>query len=241
MHMTNTILTIAKRELKAYFLSPIAYVYIITFLAVSNWIFFRAFFIMDQADLRPFFGMMPWVFLFFVPAVAMGKWAEEKRAGTLEILLTLAVRDIDVVIAKFLAAMGLIIISILLTLPLALTVSLLGPIDMGPVIGGYLGLILMSAAYLSIGLFVSAMTNNQIIAFIIGVVASFLLFILGQPFVLSGLPAPLTSLFQYLGLGGHFESIGRGVVDTRDIVYYISVIGFFLWCNVRAVGARSLK
>lgn len=233
--------TITKREYTAYFLSPIAYVYIITFLVVSNWLFFRGFFLMNQADLRPFFGMMPWVFLFYIPAVAMGKWAEEKKAGTLEILLTLPIKDLEAVIAKYLAALLLVVTSIIMTLPLPITVASLGNLDWGPVIGGYLGLVLLGGAYLAIGLFVSSLTENQIIAFITGVVVSFIFFILGEPMVTSSLPSALMGLFQYMGLGEHFQSIGRGVIDTRDVIYYFSVIFIFLWLNLKAVEARSIK
>lgn len=234
----KTIWIIARREYKAYFFSPIAYVYLFTFLVLSSWIFFRGFFVMSQAELRPFFSLMPWIFLFFVPAIAMGKWAEEKKSGTLEILLTLPVRNIDVVAAKFLASLLLVVTSILFTLPLPIIVSFLGEPDLGPVIGGYLGLILMGGAYLAICLFLSALTENQIIAFILGVIASFALLILGEPIVTSGLPYWFAGFLQYLGLGEHFQSIGRGVVDTRDIIYYLSVTGFFIWCNLKVIGTQ---
>src|SRR3989338_8131984 len=127
---------IARREFVSYFITPIAYIYLIAFAAVSYWFFFRGFFLMGQADLRAFFGMMPWVFLFFVPAVAMGKWAEEKRNGTIEILFTLPVARIDIVIAKFLAGWGLVMVALLLTLPMAITAHLVGNLDWGPLLCG---------------------------------------------------------------------------------------------------------
>jgi len=227
--------TIAKREFKAYFLSPIAYVFLITFLVVVNWIFFRGFFLIGQADFRPMFSMMPWIFLFFAPAVAMGKWAEERKLGTLELMLTLPVKGYQLVIAKFVAGLTLIACAILFTLPVALSVSMVGDLDWGPVIGGYVGTVLLGGAYLSIGLFFSSLTENQIIAFILGVVACFILFIIGSPLVIGGAKGMLAGVFQYLALGGHFDSIARGVIDTRDIVYYISVIGFFLYLNLLVI------
>lgn len=237
----KTIYTIAKREFKAYFFSPIAYVYLITFLVVTSWFFFRGFFLVGQADLRPFFSLMPWIYLIFVPAVAMAKWSEEKKLGTVELLLTLPVKDSHVVLGKFVAAKLLIGGALILTLPLPITVAILGDMDWGPVIGGYIGLMLLGSAYLAIGLFISALTENQIVAFILGVVACFALLIIGEPIVTTSAPGFLVGIFQYLGLGTHFGSIGRGVIDSRDIIYYLSVIVFFLWCNLKAVESRSWK
>ncbi len=222
---------IARREFRAYFTSPIAYVYLSTFLVVMTWLFFRGFFLIGEASLRSFFGLMPWIYLFFVPAVAMGKWAEERKAGTLELLFTYPLGKGSVVVAKFLAGLGLISVALLLTLLIPVTVSFLGPLDWGPVIGGYLGLLFLGGAYLAISLWVSSLTENQIIAFIVGVVACFALFIVGEPIVTAGLPVFVAQFFQYLGLGSHFESIGRGVIDSRDLIYYFSMIGFFLFMN----------
>lgn len=235
----NTIFTITKREFKAYFLSPIAYVYIITFLVVTSWLFFRGFFIIGQAEMRTFFSLMPWVYLFFIPAVSMGKWSEEKKLGTMELLLTLPVKDIQVVAAKFFASLALVSTALTLTLTIPVTVAVLGDADPGPIIGGYIGLLLLGAAYLAIGLFVSALTENQIIAFIVGVVACFILLIFGEPIFTISIPDFLVGIFQYLGLATHFASVGRGVIDSRDIIYYLSVIGFFLWLNLKVIEARA--
>lgn len=237
----KTILTIAKKEFRAYFLSPIAYVYLITFLVVTCWLFFRTFFLVGQADMRSFFTLMPWIYLFFIPAVSMGKWSEERKLGTMELLLTLPVTDVQVVLGKFFAALALLVIALAFTFTIPVSVAVLGDVDVGPIIGGYLGLIFMGAAYLSIGLFISALTENQIIAFILGVVACFALLIVGEPIVTISMPDFLVGVFQYLGLGTHFNSIGRGVLDSRDIIYYLSVIGFFLWLNLKAVEARSWR
>lgn len=236
--MTATALIIARKEWRSYFTSPIAYVYLITFITLCNWFFFRLFFLAPQADLRPLFGLMPWFLLFLVPAMAMGKWAEERRQGTMELLLTLPIRDRDAVLGKFLGSWALVAAALLLTLPLPLTLTLLGGLDWGPVVGGYVGLLLLAGVYLALGLFVSSLTQNQIVAFIVGIVGCFILYIIGEPLVTVSLPRVLAPAVTYLGLGSHFESIARGVLDSRDVIYYISWIGFFLWCNWRVVHTR---
>lgn len=237
----KTILVIAKKEFKAYFLSPMAYIYLTTFLVVTHWIFMRSFFLVGQNSLRGFFDLMPWVFLFFVPATAMGKWAEERKVGTIELLFTLPIKSFEVIIGKFLAGLGLIGSALLLTFPLILMILFLGTVDVGPLLGGYLGLLLMGGAYLAIGLWVSSLTENQIIAFILGVVVSFLFLIIGEPLITIGLPISLISFFQYLGLATHFDSIARGVIDSRDIIYYLSIIFIFLFFNLKALEARTWK
>ena len=234
----NAIITIAWREFRAYFTSPIAYVYLTVFLVAVNWLFFRGFFIMGQADMRLLFDILPWVFLFFVPAVAMGKWAEERKQGTLEIIFTLPVRDIDIVVGKFLAGLGLIASALALTLPAALTVSLVGNMDWGPVIGGYVGALLMSGAFLALSLLVSALTDSQLIAFVGGVAACFVMLIIGTPFVTGDASGPIAAMLAYVGLGSHFASISRGVIDSRDILYYASFIGFFMYLNLNVLKAK---
>lgn len=237
----NNIFTIAKREFKAYFLSPIAYVYLTVFLVAMSWFFFRAFFVIGQADLRVLFDTMPWVFLFFIPAVTMSKWSEERKLGTIETLFTLPVRDIEIVLAKFLAALSLVALSLALTLPIAFTAALLGNLDWGPTIGGYLGCLFLGGAYIAIGLFISALTESQIIAFVGGVAACFIMLVVGTPFITGGATNLLTQALQYAGLGTHFASIARGVIDSRDVVYSVSVIGFFLYLNLQVLTSRARK
>jgi ABC-2 type transport system permease protein len=235
-------MTICKKEFKAYFLSPIAYVFITVYLVVTNFLFFQGFFLMNQADMRGYFSLLPWIFLFFVPAITMRIWAEEKKMKTLELLLTWPVRDLDVVIGKFLASFFFLAIAILLSITVPITIAILGKPDFGPIIGGYLGALLMGGAYLAIGLWISSLTENQIVAFIVGVVITFAMFIIGNQFVtmvLSGWASFLVPIFNYMGLGNHFDSIGRGVVDSRDIIYYLLVIGFFLFLNVRSIESRK--
>jgi len=229
------------KEFKGYFNSPVAYIFIISFLVFSNWIFFKGFFIMNQASLRSFFGLLPWVFLFLAPAVTMRSWAEEKKLGTMELLMTLPVKDYEVVIGKFLAGFVFLMVTLICTFPLPLTVMLLGNPDIGPIWGGYLGAFFMGGAYLAVGLFASSLTENQIVAFIVGIFLSFALLIVGENLVLINLPGALVPAFAYLGLGAHFESIGRGVIDSRDLVYYSTMIGFFLFLNGLSVESRKWK
>ena len=237
----NVTASIFRKEFRGQFSSPAGFVFLTAFLVLSAWLFFRIFFLVGQATLRPFFSFMPWLFLFFVPAAAMRAWAEERKLGTDEILLTLPIRDWEVVFGKFLAGLAFLGLAIALTFPLAITVSALGDPDPGPMIGGYVGLLLLGAAYLAIALFASSLTENQIVAFIVGITLSFVLFIIGEDIVLISVPQWMAPALRYLGLGQHFASITRGVIDSRDLVYYLSVIGFFLYLNVKSVESRKWR
>ena len=237
----NNIAAIFKKEFRSYFNSPIAYIFITFFLALSAWFFFRGFFIISQANMRGFFTVMPWLYLFFVPAVTMKLWAEERKLGTVEILMTLPIKDFEVVLGKYLASFALLGVTILLSLSLPISVASLGDPDGGPIVGGYIGLLLMGAAYLSIGLFASTLTENQIISFIVGIGLCFVLLIIGEDIVLFNIRSPwLASLFSYLGLGTHFSSLLRGVIDSRDIIYYFSLIGFFLYLSTLRVQMQKV-
>ena len=230
---------IFKRELMGYFNSPIAYIFITVFLGLSSWLFFKGFFVVGEASVRMFFGLLPWVFLFFIPAITMRLWAEEKKSGTMELLMTLPVTDAEAVLGKFLASFAFLILSLVLSFVLPIIVSVLGDPDPGQIVGGYVGAVLMGGAFLAIGLFISSLTENQIVAFIISVVAIFVLFILGEDFVLFGIPDWLVPVFSFIGLGGHYDSISRGVIDSRDVIYYVSVIVFFLYLNVKSIESRK--
>ncbi len=232
-------LNIASKEFRSYFQSPIAYIFITIFLVLTHWIFFTSFFIIGQATMREFFGLVPLVFLLFVPAVTMRLWAEEKKLGTLELLLTFPVRDWEVVLGKFLASFFFLAVSLLCTLPLAVTVIALGNPDNGAIIGGYLGSLLLGGAYLAIGLWISSLTQNQIVAFILTLVVCFIFYIIGTPFVLGMVPRFLVPFFANLSLAYHFDSIGRGVIDSRDLLYYLSMITFFLFLNIRSIESRT--
>jgi ABC-2 type transport system permease protein len=237
------ILAITRKEFKSYFDSPIAYCFTIAFLILSNGTFFFIwmFFLKNQASLRGFFSFLPWLFLFLAPSLTMRAWAEEKKLGTMELIMTLPIRDYEVVLGKFLASLSFLSFTIILTLPLAFTCFYLGEPDGGSIIGGYLGALLLGAAYISIGLFASSLTENQIVAFILGVSICFFLLIIGEEMVTSRLPEILIPVFAYLGLGSHFDSIGRGVIDSRDLLYYLSIAGFFLFLNICSVESRKWK
>jgi len=231
-------LALCRREFNAYFDSPVAYVFTVAFLAVTFWFFFRSFFVGSQLQMREYFFFLPWVFLIFIPAVTMRLWAEEKKMGTVEILLTLPVKEYELVLGKFMAGFMFVLVSVFFSFSLPLTLSFLGKLDWGPVIGGYLGTCLLGAAYLSIGLFLSNFTKNQIVAFILTILLSFALFILGEDMILVNLPDFWVPFFSFLGLGKHFVSIQRGIIDSRDILYYLSVTGFFLFSNILFVMKR---
>ena len=228
----NTTWIIAKKELASFFDSLIAYIILALFLGFSGfftWLYGSNVFFTGQASLGAFFNVAFWTLFFFIPALTMRLLAEEKKTGTLELLLTKAVTDRAVVVGKFLSAMMLIAIALLFTLPYVVTIANLGDIDGGQVLCGYLGLLLMSAAYAGIGLFASSLTNNQIVAFLaalfIGLFFHLIFGVLAQNF--SG---SIGQLFQYLSLSHHFQSISRGVLDTRDVLYFLSIayIGLLL-------------
>lgn len=191
-----------------------------------------------EASLRSFFGLVPWLFLFFIPAITMRLWAEEKKVGTVELLMTLPVSNSQAVLGKFLASFIFLVISLAMSLVIPIVVSILGNPDPGEIVGGYLGLLLLGAAFLSIGIFFSSLTENQIVAFIISVVAIFILLVVGDDFIVLTIPIWIARVFKVLGLGVHFDSISRGVVDSRDIIYYLTVVGFFLYLNVKSIQAR---
>ncbi len=237
----KNIINIFWKEFKGYFSSPVAYIFIISFLVVTTWLYSRTFFLANQASLRGFFGLLPWVFLFLAPAITMRSWAEEKKLGTIEILMTLPVKEWEIVIGKFLACFVFLVLTLCLTCPLPITVMLLGNPDLGPIWGGYAGAFLLGGAYLAIGLFASSLTENQIVAFIVAIIICFAFLIIGETFVLMNVPQALVPVFSYLGLGSHFQSIGRGVIDSRDLLYYLSVIGFFLYLNQVSVESRKWK
>ncbi|MBN1627457.1 MAG: ABC transporter permease subunit [Deltaproteobacteria bacterium] len=212
---------IFKREFSSYFVSPIAYIVITVFLLVTGWFFFSTFFAYNQANLRNFFNLLPYVFSFIVPAVTMKLFSEELNIGTYEILLTMPVTFGDVIIGKFAASLVLITTMLAPTLSYPLFISILGDLDWGPVLGGYIGSILLGAAYSAIGLFASSLTRNQIIAFIIGVALCFGMAILDQ--MLFFLPGVVVGLFQYLAADFHFQNISKGIIDSRDILYFLSI------------------
>ena len=212
---------IFRKEFKTYFISPIAYIVISIFLLVTGWFFFTTFFLFNQASLRNFFNMLPIIFSFVVPAVTMRLFSEEINIGSYETLLTLPVTFLDVVLGKFLSAIVFLAAMLIPTLAYPITVTLLGQLDWGPVVGGYLGAVLLGAAFSAIGLLASSLTRNQIISFIIGVAICFGLTVIDK--MLFFLPQSLLGILAYLGADFHFQNISKGIIDSRDVIYFLSV------------------
>jgi ABC-2 type transport system permease protein len=197
------------------------------FLLISGWFFFSTFFLINQATLRTFFSMLPLIFPFVIPAVTMRLFAEELHIGSFEMLLTLPVRLTDVIIGKFLACVVFVALMMLPTFSYAIWASFMGDLDWGPVMGGFLGSVLLGSAYSAIGIFASATTKNQIIAFIVGMVICFALSLVDK--MLFFFPTAILPFIHYLGAGFHFENVAKGIIDSRDIIYFISVIFISLY------------
>jgi ABC-2 type transport system permease protein len=235
----GTTAAIARRELSTFFNSPIAYIVLSGFLLVAGWLYFGTVFLAQQASLRAFFSIAPLLFVFFIPAMTMRLIAEEKKSGTLELLLTLPVDDYQVVTGKFLAALATVAVGLLCTVPYALTVSSLaaqpGTFDWGPVLGGYAGLLLMASSFLAIGLWASALSRNQIVGFIVGLLLCFALYFVDKVAVL--FPAGLAELLQFLSVDYHFENVARGVLDTRDVLFYLSLTTAGLVLTTRSLAS----
>lgn len=212
---------ITKRELGAYFTSPIAYIVIAVYLLVSGWFFFSTFFIMGQASMRSFFDLVPFIFAFVIPALTMRLFSEEFHLGTYEILYTMPVTRRDIILGKFCASVIFIIVMLLPTLIYAITISLLGALDWGPVWGGYLGSVLLGAGFAAIGIFASSVTKNQIVAFILACVICYILVLLNN--VLFALPNSIINVVSCIGSISHFSNISKGIIDTQDVIYFISV------------------
>jgi len=210
------------KELKDFFISPIAYIVISVFLLVTGWLFFSTFFIFNQADMRNFFNLLPMTFAFVVPAITMRLFSEELNTGSYEILLTLPVTFRDIILGKFLAGVAFVCAILLPTLAYPVCISLMGELDWGPVIGGYAGAVMLGAASTAIGLFASALTRNQIIAFILGAVICFGLTTMDR--MLFFFPPPILNIVNYLGASSHFQNVAKGIIDSRDILYFLSLV-----------------
>lgn len=236
--------TVMRRELAGYFATPVAYVFIVIFLVLSGALTFTIgnFFARGQADLNPFFSFVPWLFLFLVPALTMRLWAEERRLGTIELLLTLPVAQWQAVLGKFLAAWAFCAIALALTFPLVITVNILGDPDNGVILSGYIGCLLVAGAYLAVGAALSALTKNQVIAFVLAVAICFLFAAAGSPVVtefLSRRMPQLVDIARAVSVTDRFGGFTRGVVSARDIVFFASFIGFWLFANTVAVDQRK--
>jgi ABC-2 type transport system permease protein len=228
--------TICRKEFNGYFVTPIAYIVIAIFLLVTGWFFFTTFFLFNQASLRNFFALLPTVFAFVVPAVTMRLFAEELNIGSYETLLTLPVGFTDVIFGKFLASVAFIAALLIPTLAYPVTITFLGELDWGPVVGGYIGALFLGAAFAAIGLFASALTRNQIVAFITAMAICFGLTLIDQ--MLFFLPRGLLGFFAYLGTDFHFQNIAKGIIDTRDLVYFVSLCAVGLYATHLALQAK---
>ncbi|CAH0154281.1 ABC transporter permease [Roseomonas sp. CECT 9278] len=237
-------LIVARRELAGYFATPVAYVFIVIFLMMAGALTFTlgGFFARGQADLGPFFTFVPWLFLFLVPALTMRLWAEERRLGTIELLLTLPLPQWQAVLGKFLAAWAFCAIALALTFPLVLTVNYLGNPDNGVIAAGYVGCLLVAGAYLAVGAAMSAMTKNQVIAFVLAVALCFLFAAAGSPIVTEFLSQRIPLLAEVargLSITERFNSLTRGVIALRDVMFFLSFMGFFLFVNAVVIDHRK--
>ncbi|GIK40691.1 MAG: hypothetical protein BroJett011_45240 [Chloroflexota bacterium] len=234
------ILAITRKELNSYFGSPMALIFVGVFLAATLFTFFwvDAFFARGVADVRPMFSWMPILLIFLVAALTMRQWSEEQQTGTLEMLLTLPAHPVQLVLGKFLAVMLLVIVALALTLFIPITVALLGNLDWGPVLGGYLAAILMAAAYVAIGLFISSRTDNQIVALILTALVGGLFYVVGSLGVTRFFGDSIAEILRAIGSGSRFESIERGVIDLRDLIYYLSLTALFLTLNVVSLDSK---
>ncbi|MGE0747938.1 MAG: ABC transporter permease subunit [Rhodospirillales bacterium] len=241
----SNVIAVTRRELAAYFSTPLAYVFIVIFLALAGAVtfYFGQFFDRGQSDLQPFFSFHPWLYLFLIPAVGMRLWAEERKSGTLELLLTLPLSTTQAVIGKFLAAWIFAGIALALTFPLWITVNYLGTPDNGIILAGYIGSFVMAGAFLAIGSFVSAMTKNQVIAFVIAAAVCFLFMMTGLDLILSAFrtwaPPFVTDLVASLSFLTHFDGIAKGAIDLRNVVYMASIICLFLFANTVVVDLKK--
>jgi len=237
MNYTSVIM---KKELKSYFKTPTAYIFLVPFLLISGWFFASPLFVNNEADLRSFFNIVPWIYIIFVPAITMGLMAKEKNTGTIELLTTFPIKDSEIVMGKFWAAVILIAVGLLFSLFYFFTIVILGKnIDYGSIFCGYLGLLFLGAVYSAIGIFASSLTNNQIVAFIISFFIIFFLHIVG--YSLFFIPGFLVGIFQYISVGYHLSNLSRGVIDTRNVIYFLSLIVLFLKLSMVSLQSRRWR
>src|SRR5579862_820316 len=238
---------IMRRELASYFATPIAYVFILIFLILSNFLTFNlgAFYERGQADLSPFFSFHPWLYLFLIPALSMKLWAEERKSGSIELLMTQPVQLWEAVLGKFLAAWIFTALALALTFPIWITVNYLGSPDNGAIVAAYLGSLLMAGGFLSIGMCLSAATRNQVVAFITAALVGFVFLLAGFPLVLDFvrgvLPQSVVDAIASLSFFSHFEAISKGVIDLRDLVYFGALIGFWLTATALVLDMKKAE
>ena len=228
------------KEMRSYFNSPMAYIFLVIFTVINGYFFTQTFFLFNQSDMRSLFNIIPLVYLFFIPAITMSLIAREKNLGTMEVISTLPLKDLDFVAGKFLAALSLVLVGLLITLVHFFTLIQVGTnIDYGAVFTGYLGLSLAGAVYSSIGTFASSITDNQVVAFIIGIFIVIIFFLMDK--MLMFVPISLTGIIQYLSVDYHLSNISRGVIDSRNLIYFASMVGFFLFMTVRVLEIQKWR
>ena len=230
-------LPVFRRELSAYFFSPMAYIVISVFLLLTGWFFTSEMFLSDDSSLRSVLGVIPFIFIFFVPAITMRLLSEEKKSGTIELLVTMPISDLEIVLGKYFAGLGLLVTALIFTFPFALTIMLLGDPDIGMLVCGYLGLILMGAAYVSIGVFASTISKNQVISFIIAFLIIFVLWLIDKFLMI--IPSYLVPVLQFLSIDYHYMNISRGIIDSRDVVYYLSLVVFMISLSKLSLESRK--
>ena len=230
-------LPIFYRELSAYFNSLMAYIVISVFLLLTGWFFTSELFLSGDSSLRNVFGIIPFFFIFFIPAITMRLLSEERKSGTIELLVTMPISDLDIVLGKYFAGLGLLVMALLFTFPYALTIMILGEPDIGMLICGYFGLILMGASYVSIGVFASTISKSQVVSFIIAFLIIFVLWMIDKFLVI--MPTNLVPYLQFLSIDYHYQNISRGVIDSRDLLYYISLIIFMLSLSKLSLESRK--
>ena len=231
---------IFRRELQSFFNSPMAYIFLVIFAVVSGYFFTNTFFLFGQSDLRVLFDMIPLVYLFFIPALSMGLIARENNIGTMETISTLPLHTYEFVIGKFLAGFCLILLGLLATSIHFITLVSVGTnIDYGAIFSGYLGLALMGATFTSIGIYASSVTDNQVVAFIIGVFLVLVFYMLDKTLVFA--PQSIVGIIQFLAVDYHLSNISRGVIDSRNIIYFLSMIGFFIYLTIQTLEVRRWR
>jgi ABC-2 type transport system permease protein len=223
--------------MKSYFNSPIAYIIITVFLLIAGWFFATGLFLVNEASIRNVIGVVPLIFIFFIPAITMRLLSEEKKVGTIELVLTMPLTESELILGKFFASLTLLFTALIFTLSYVLTISILGHPDGGQIFASYLGLLFLGSVYLAIGLYASSLTENQIIAFIISFIIIFVFFMLDK--ILIFVPASIAGILEYLSVDFHFNNILRGVLDTRDVIYYLSLTIFALTLASRSLTARK--
>jgi ABC-2 type transport system permease protein len=236
---------LAKRELAGYFATPVAYVFLFFYLALMGFLTFyvTGYYERGVADLQPFFALHPWLYMFLIPAISMRLWAEERKSGSIELLMTLPIRTWQAVVGKFLAAWLFTALAVVLTFPIWLTINYLGGPDNGAIFAAYIGSILMAGGFLAVGSCVSALTKNQVVAFVVSVVLCFGLLAAGHPMILdvfsAWAPQTLVDGVASLSFLTHFESISKGVIDLRDLVYFCLLISASLYATTLVLGMKQ--